>query len=210
MLIAIDGPAASGKGTVARMLAKDLGLRYLDTGKLYRAVGWNLIEKGIPAEEVYNEKIIKISDSYIKSINETDLKNPELETEIVGAYASYVSAIPEIRKMLFKFQRDVATCEQGAVLDGRDIGTVIAPDANFKFFITAEASVRANRRFKQLQGQGKDVTESDILQDIMARDERDRKRKSAPLKAADDAVIIDSSNIGAEEVFDKIKGIVQG
>jgi len=209
MLIAIDGPAASGKGTVARMLAKHFGLEYLDTGKLYRAVGYNIIKCGIPMEPLYDSKIIAISEGYIKVLSQKDLQNPELDTEIVGAYASYVSAIPAIRQMLFDFQRNIASNKEGAVLDGRDIGTVIAPDANHKFFITADTKIRANRRYKQLLCSNKDVIEADILRDILARDERDSKREVAPLRPASDAIIIDSSASEPQEVFEKIRNIIQ-
>jgi cytidylate kinase len=208
MLIAIDGPAASGKGTVARMLAKEFGLQYLDTGKLYRAVGYNLLVTKInPSLEVL-DKILSTSKSYIKNLKLNQLLNPELETEEVGAYASFVSAIPEIRHDLFNLQKQVANNSEGAVLDGRDIGTVICPNADFKFFITADAKIRANRRFKQLISANKDVKEADILRDIEARDFRDANRKIAPLKPASDAYVIDSSNISPEEVFFKIKELI--
>lgn len=209
MLIAIDGPAASGKGTVARMLAKHFDLEYLDTGKLYRAVGYNLLLDKTELFEVNKNIILESSLNYIKNLQLNDLNNSELETEEVGAYASFVSAISEVREGLLHFQRKVAANEKGAVLDGRDIGTVICPDANFKFFITADAEIRAKRRFKQLQERKKDVKEADILRDIKLRDERDSKRQVAPLKPAEDAVTINTNNILPNEVFDKIVDIIK-
>lgn len=209
MLIAIDGPAASGKGTVARMLAKHFDLKYLDTGKLYRAVGYNLLINKFSLPLKINSEIILKSTAYIKNLKLSHLNNSELETEEVGAYASFVSAIPEVREGLLHFQRKVAASERGAVLDGRDIGTVICPNADFKFFITADAEIRAKRRFKQLQERKKDVKEADILRDIKLRDERDSKRQVAPLKPAEDAITINTNDISPNEVFDKIVDIIE-
>lgn len=202
LVVAIDGPAASGKGTVARRLAQHLGLAYLDTGKLYRAVGAKLLATQdvlLPPEQPLAEAIV-----IAKSITMDDLNNPELGTEEVGRAASIISAIPEVRDALLDFQRRVAESPQGAVLDGRDIGTVVWPQAQVKFYITAEAPIRAERRFKQLQADGKPVIYGDILRDIEARDARDSSRIVAPLKPAEDAVLVDTSAMDMEAVFQHV------
>jgi cytidylate kinase len=199
MLIAIDGPAASGKGTVARMIAKQYSLEHLDTGRLYRLVAWEMLKSGGPLSE---------AESIAKNLDISQINNEEIETEEVGAMASKVSAIPEVRAELLDFQRRVSKSPKGAVLDGRDIGTVICPNANFKFYITAEAEVRAKRRFDQLRAKGKKVVEADILKDILARDERDSNRNVAPLLPAIDAIYIDTTNLTVEQVFDKVCTII--
>ncbi len=204
MLIAIDGPAASGKGTVAKQIAAHYNLEYLDTGRLYRLVGWQLMQKiGVPSLSSA-PAAIEIS----QSLDLTNINSEELETEKVGAAASIVSAIPEVRGHLLDFQRRVAGNPRGAVLDGRDIGTVVCPNADFKFYITAAAATRANRRYSQLKARGKNVTEEGILQDIISRDERDSGRKVAPLVAAIDAIYIDTTEMGVDDVFDKVKNII--
>ena len=199
MLIAIDGPAASGKGTVAKMIAKHYSLEHLDTGRLYRLVAWDILKSGKPLSEAENAA---------KNLDISQINNEEIETEEVGAMASKVSAIPEVRAELLDFQRRVSKSPKGAVLDGRDIGTVICPNANFKFYITAEAEVRAKRRFDQLRAKGKKVVEADILKDILARDERDSNRNVAPLLPAIDAIYIDTTNLTVEQVFDKVCTII--
>ncbi len=203
MVIAIDGPAASGKGTVARTLAEHFGLDYLDTGSIYRALGYKIMQiDGDPENE---ELAIKTA----RTISEEDLKNPHLYDEGVGRYASIVSAIGEVRNVLFQFQRDFAQSTRGAVLDGRDIGTVICPDADFKFFITADLEARAERRYKQLQNKGNPIIYQSVLEDLQRRDERDSKREAAPLKKAEDAIHIDTTNMGADEVFEKIVSTIE-
>lgn len=199
IVIAIDGPAASGKGTLARRLAEHLNLEYLDTGSLYRAVGMKIIYAG--------KDPANLSDALeaAQTIDIEDLANPRLRQERIGQAASIVSAFPEVRAALLDFQRDFATKSaisgHGAVLDGRDIGTVVCPDADFKFFITATLFARAKRRHKELQGQGIEVIFESVLEDLRERDERDEKRAIAPLRPADDAYIIDSSKLDASEVF---------
>ncbi len=214
MLIAIDGPAASGKGTVAKMVAKKYGLEYLDTGRLYRAVALKVVDSW--KMEVGSNKIdtsnfelqtLNLVEAS-KNITAQDLKGDRLETEEVGKYASIVSAIPEVRQNLFEFQRKVAKLPNGAVLDGRDIATVICPEADFKFFITADAKIRAKRRYDQLKLKNKDLTEEQVLNDILARDERDKGRKIAPLTVAEGAHYIDTSGLSIEEVFEKVCRII--
>ncbi len=202
MVIAIDGPAASGKGTLARRLASTLGLVYLDTGSLYRAVGMKLVydhlDPNDAAEALRAAKTIAIQD----------LQNPRLRQERIGQAASIVSAIPEVRQVLFDFQREVAASPQGAVLDGRDIGTVICPDADVKIFITASLDTRAKRRHRELQGEGVTVIYESVWEDLQERDDRDRKRAAAPLVAAEDAFSIDTSEMTADEVFRQVLEMV--
>jgi cytidylate kinase len=226
MLIAIDGPAASGKGTIAKMIAAHFGLEYLDTGRLYRLVGFELMKKN-GTQELRNSgnfenrndpkllssqspEFIALAINIAKNLDTSNINSEELETEEVGKAASIVSAIPEVRSALLDFQRRTAKHPKGAVLDGRDIGTVICPNANFKFFITANPEVRANRRYLQLKSKNKDVTEQQVLNDIISRDERDSNRSIAPLLPAIDAISIDTSNIGINDVFERVKGIIAG
>ncbi len=202
LVIAIDGPAASGKGTLARRVAEHFGLTYLDTGSLYRAVGMKL---------AYADKDPHDKDAAIeaaKSITPMDLANPRLRQEHIGQAASIVSAMPEVRAILLQFQRDVARSGKGAVLDGRDIGTVVCPDAEFKFFITASMEARARRRHRELSGQGVEVVYDSVLDDLRERDERDSRRSIAPMKPADDAIIIDTSTMDASSVFEKVRSLV--
>lgn len=197
MIIAIDGPASSGKGTVAKKLAEYCSLPYLNTGGLYRSVGFEAMNTGINKEDI--NALIEIA----KKAKLDNLDSPELYTEQVGVWASVVAKIPEIRKILFQYQVDFANQEVGAVLDGRDIGTVICPNADVKLFVTASVEVRADRRYKELQNKGKDVQYDEILDKVKARDKRDIERKDSPLKPADDAIILDTSSMSKEEVFNK-------
>lgn len=198
LVVAIDGPAASGKGTLARRLAEHFGLEYLDTGSLYRAVGMKLIYGGKDPSDK------KAAVEAAKNIDADDLANPRLRQERIGQAASIVSAFPEVRQALLEFQRNFAKGKKGAVLDGRDIGTVVCPDADFKFFITATLYARAKRRHKELQGQGYEVVFDSVLEDLRERDERDEKRAIAPLKAASDATVIDTSEMDISSVFQKV------
>lgn len=202
IVIAIDGPAASGKGTLARRLAEYFDLEYLDTGSLYRAVGMKVVYAGKDPQDK------NAALEAAQSIDAEDLANPRLRQERIGQAASVVSAFPEVREALLDFQRRFAASGKGAVLDGRDIGTVVCPDADFKFFITATLYARAKRRHRELQGQGIEVVFESVLEDLRERDARDEKRSVAPLKPADDAVIIDSSAIDANNVFEKVSQIV--
>ena len=197
LVIAIDGPAASGKGTLARRLAEHYGLDYLDTGSLYRAVGMKLVYSGKDP----NDRAAAIDAA--KHIDADDLANPRLRQERIGQAASIVSAYPEVRAALLDFQRNFAKGRKGAVLDGRDIGTVVCPDAEFKFFITATLYARAKRRHREVTGEGIEVIFESVLDDLRERDERDEKRAVAPLKPAEDAILMDTSTLDASEVFEK-------
>ena len=207
MIIAIDGPAAAGKGTLAQNLAKHFSYAFLDTGRLYRAVGYAVLQANEdPADEAAATKAAKAFDP--KSTNAV-LKNPASRDEATGNAASKVAVIPAVRTALLDLQRDFAhhpffedgTPAKGAVLDGRDVGTVVCPDADVKFFVTASAEVRADRRFKELQDANKPADYDKILADIKERDKRDSERATAPLKPAADACILDTSNMNAVQVF---------
>lgn len=202
-IIAIDGTAASGKGTLAKRIAAHYGYVHLDTGLLYRAVGLQLIEAGFsPAEaEDHFSEAAEFAINSSKNITIQQLNSENLGDEIVGAAASIVSAIPAVREALLAFQRTVAEDKRGAVLDGRDIGTVICPDANIKFFITATLETRAERRYKQLQTRDKTIIQDAVLMDLQRRDRRDMERDCAPLRPAEDAICIDTSNLTMDDVF---------
>ena len=180
--IAIDGPAAAGKGTISKAVAAHFGFAHLDTGLLYRAVG---------AKTLAGVEAIAAAESLVAE----DLEAGDLRTPEVAQAASKVAVIPEVRSALVDFQKAFARRAGGAVLDGRDIGTVICPDAEAKLFVTASAEVRAERRFKELQGKGGDQSYEEVLADVKERDKRDRERATAPLKPADDAVQIDTSEM---------------
>lgn len=185
MIIAVDGPAAAGKGTIARALARHYGYHFLDTGALYRMVGLAAIRSG--GEPITTQSAIAAA----LNLDPSRFTDAELRTEKVGAAASIVAVIPEVRAALLEFQRSFAKRPPGAVLDGRDIGTVVCPDAHAKLFITASAEVRARRRQMELGATDYDA----VLADIRARDDRDSKRATAPLVAARDAVTLDTSEM---------------
>lgn len=188
MIIAVDGPAASGKGTIARALARHYGLPHLDTGLLYRAVGMAVLRSGrYPESEIDALRACNFEDVL--------LTDAGLKSEAAGRAASIVSAHPSVRAALLERQRAFATQSGGAVLDGRDIGTVIAPEAPAKLFVTAAPAVRAKRRFNELAGMGLAVTYEHVLADIQARDARDSGRGVAPLRQADDALLLDTSDL---------------
>jgi len=190
-VIAVDGPAASGKGTIARALAKHFGLPFMDTGLLYRAVALNLWRwGGDPSNEF--EALRAATDLGF------DPDDPELRSEPVSQFASAVSVYPSVRTALLKRQQDFARQDGGAVLDGRDIGTVIAPEADVKLFVTASPEVRAGRRLKELEQRGMHASYEDVLVDIHARDERDSTREVAPLKPAPDAILLDTSELDVD------------
>jgi cytidylate kinase len=189
MIIAIDGPAASGKGTLGKRLAAHYGLRHLDTGLLYRAVAKAVLDAGKrPDDAVAAVAAAKALEP--ATFDEAALKGPT-----IGEAASLVSAIPDVRAALVTFQRDFAAKPPGAVVDGRDIGTVICPDADVKIFVTASPEVRAGRRTAEYRGQGKDIAEATVLADILARDARDTNRAISPLKQAADAHLLDTTNM---------------
>jgi cytidylate kinase len=191
MIVAVDGPAASGKGTIAKALARHYGLPHMDTGLLYRAVALNLLRwDGDPESEF---SALRACD-----FAQMDFADPELKSEAVGGIASRISAYPLVRQALVERQRAFAGQEGGGVLDGRDIGTIIAPEADAKLFVTATPEVRARRRFDELLRMGLHVEYDEVLLDIRARDERDRSRAAAPLRQAEDAVLLDTSELGLD------------
>jgi len=203
-LITVDGPAGAGKGTLSKRLAAHFGYAHLDTGKLYRAVGLNTLAAGgdpaTPADAIAAAKALDSA-----AIASGGLQNPELAGDTAAAAASKVAAIPEVRQVLLAFQRDFASNPPGgtggAILDGRDTGTVVCPDAPAKFFVTASAEERAKRRHKELLDRGEASIYPRVLADMKERDVRDSTRAIAPLKAADDARTIDSSELDADAVF---------
>jgi len=184
--VAIDGPAAAGKGTISKAIAEALGFAHLDTGLLYRAVG---------ARHLAGERPLVAA----QSLSADDLKNPNLRTAAVAQAASKVAVIPEVRAALVDFQRAFARRDGGAVLDGRDIGTVICPDAEAKLFVTASAEVRAERRFKELREKDVSTEYGVVLADVVERDKRDSERATAPLRPADDAIIVDTSDLSISD-----------
>jgi cytidylate kinase len=191
MIIAVDGPAASGKGTIARALARHFGVPHMDTGLLYRAAALNLLRRGGDPESEF-------AAARACDISTADFDDPDLKSEVTGAVASRISAYPLVREALVERQRAFAVQPGGAVLDGRDIGTVIAPGADAKLFVTASAEVRAQRRCEELQRLGLSAHLADVLIDIKARDERDRSRAAAPLQVAQDAYLLETSILSIE------------
>ncbi|WP_420133396.1 (d)CMP kinase [Rhodopseudomonas sp.] len=192
MIIAIDGPAASGKGTLGKRLAAHYGYRHLDTGLIYRAVAKAMLDAAADlADEARATEIAR-------SLDPETFGDPALKSQTVGEAASVVSAHPAVRAALVEFQRRFAADPPGAVLDGRDIGTVICPDADVKIFVVAKPEVRAHRRALEAQGRGEPGDEAAILADILKRDERDKNRSAAPLKQAEDAVLLDNSYLDIE------------
>ena len=189
MIIAIDGPAASGKGTLGKKLATHYGLRHLDTGLLYRAVAKALLDAGKRPDDAV------AAVAAAKALDPSRFDEVALKSQAVGEAASIVSAIPELRRALLAFQRDFAARPPGAVLDGRDIGTVICPDADVKIFVTASPEVRARRRALEYAALGKPADEAAVLADIRRRDERDMGRAAAPLKQAADAHLLDTTEM---------------
>lgn len=188
LTVAIDGPAAAGKGTISKAVAAHFGFAHLDTGLLYRAVGAKVLAGAAPVAAA-------------QALDPVDLEDDSLRTPQVAQAASEVAVLPEVRAALVAFQRSFATREGGAVLDGRDIGTVICPDADVKLFVTASPECRAERRFQELVGKGMDVTFDTVLADVKERDARDRNRAAAPLVPADDAVLLDTSDLTAAQAI---------
>jgi cytidylate kinase len=205
-VVAIDGPAASGKGTLARRLAERFGLAHLDTGKLYRATALLVLEAG--ADPADPEAAIAAA----RKLDPAVLSDPRLSSEAVANASSVVAAIPAVRAVLLQMQRDFASGppppSRGAVLDGRDIGTAVCPDATVKLFVTASPEARAERRVKELRGRGAAAIYGDVLQDMKERDARDSMRRVAPLVAAPDAVIIDTTRLDAEQVLEQASEII--
>ncbi|MFO1033450.1 MAG: (d)CMP kinase [Hyphomicrobiales bacterium] len=203
MIIAVDGPSAAGKGTLARGLAKALGYHFLDTGSLYRAVGFLMLRDGRALDDE------QAAAALAAALDLAAIPDGALRSEAVAAAASKVSALPKVRVALLQFQREFAARKPGAVLDGRDIGTVVCPGADLKFFVSASPQVRAQRRFDELKALGQDVQYTDVYDDIRARDGRDAARATAPLKPADDAILIDTSDLTAEEVLKAVLAVVR-
>ena len=203
MIIAIDGPAASGKGTLGKRLAGHFGLRHLDTGLIYRAVAKAVLDAGEPLADA------ACAGRAARSLDPAAFDEKVLKSHAVGEAASVVSAFPEVRSALLDFQREFGRKPPGAVLDGRDIGTVIFPDADVKIFVTATPEVRARRRALELQGAGVPVKEADVLADILRRDERDTGRAAAPLKRAQDAHLLDTTHLDIDGAFRAAIDIVE-
>ena len=195
MIIAIDGPAASGKGTIAKRIAAHYGLAYLDTGMLYRAVARDTLARSrdpADADEALNSA---------KALDPSTLGDPGLRRPGLAEAASLVAKHPEVRQELLSYQRSFARAKSGAVLDGRDIGTVICPGADVKLFVTATPEERARRRYLELKQAGVAIKEADVLADIRRRDERDKNREAAPLRKAPDAYLLDTTNLAIDAAF---------
>jgi len=203
MIIAIDGPAASGKGTLGRRLADHYGLRHLDTGLLYRAVAQAVLSAGLRLDDT------AAAVTAAQSLDPARFDEAALKSHEAGEAASVVSAVPEVRAALLRLQQEFAAVPPGAVLDGRDIGTVICPDADAKIFVTASPAVRARRRAIEMRSRGCAADEAVILEDIRRRDERDLKRAIAPLRPAADAHVLDTSDLDIEAVLQRAVMIVE-
>lgn len=204
MIIAIDGPAASGKGTLARRIARHYGFTHLDTGLLYRAVAARVLwDGGDP-----NDRRAALQAA--RRIDPALLDDPGLRSDEVGKAASIVAAMPDVRAALLDYQRSVAATPPGAVLDGRDIGTVVCPGADVKFYVTADISVRAERRYLELAAKGEAADSSEVLEDLKVRDARDSGRADAPLSLAEDAHLLDTTNLDIEAAFTAAVAIIDG
>jgi len=202
IVIAVDGPAASGKGTIAKALARHFGLPHMDTGQLYRAVALNLFRfGGNPGSEFEAMRACDLTSN--------SLDDPELRSEVVGSIASRISAYPSVREKLLDRQRGFARQPGGAVLDGRDIGTVIAPDADVKLFVTAAVEVRARRRVAELLSRGTPAHLEDVIIDLKARDQRDACRETAPMTQAEDAILLDTSDLDIDEAIAAAIGLAE-
>jgi CMP/dCMP kinase len=195
MIVAIDGPAASGKGTIARQIAAVYGLHHLDTGLLYRAVAKAMLDNGYALDDIARATEVAIA------LDPGKFEDAALKSQAITEAASVVAAIPQVRQALINYQRGFATKPPGAVLDGRDIGTVIAPGADVKLFVVASPEVRAKRRVLELRARGEAADEQEVLADLLRRDERDSRRTAAPLKAAPDAHLLDTTHLGIDAAF---------
>ncbi len=203
MKIAIDGPAASGKGTLARRIAAHYSLGYLDTGAMYRGVARDVKRAGFPLDHV------GAATQAARELDAGSLADPAIREASAGEAASVVAKIPEVRAALLAFQRAFASKGRGAVLDGRDIGTVVLPDADVKIFVVADVSVRARRRFDELAAGGEVVTYEGVLDIIKARDARDTDRPVSPMKPAADAVLLDTTHLGVEAAFQAAVALIE-
>ena len=203
MIIAIDGPAASGKGTLGKRLASHYGLAHLDTGLIYRAVAKALIDAG------QNPGDVKAAAAAAKALDPSHFDEVALKAHSISEAASIVSVIPEVRDALLAFQRELAARPPGAVLDGRDIGTVICPNADVKIYVTATPGARAHRRSAEYRAQGRNIAEADVLADIRKRDERDQNRAAAPLRRAPDAHLLDTTHLDIDAAIRAAIDIVE-
>ena len=203
MIIAVDGPAASGKGTLARRIANSYGLQYLDTGKLYRAVARDGLARSFRLDDRW--AVVAIA----RSLDPATLDDEGLREPGVGEAASIVARVPAVRAALLDYQRSFARRKPGAVLDGRDIGTVVCPDADVKLYIDARPEVRARRRYLEHKAKGEDTTLEAVLQMIKERDARDAGRGAAPMQVAEDALLLDTSDLDIEAAFDAAVGLIK-
>ena len=203
MIIAIDGTTASGKGTIAKRLAAHYGLPHMDTGRLYRATAVAALKAGVALDDA--EGLAGVA----RSLDLNDFEEEELRTAEAGKAASVVAVIPDVRQALFELQRAFATQSGGALLDGRDIGTVIAPDADVKLWVDARVEQRAERRWKELCAKGEDISLQDVMRHLKTRDLRDQSRKDAPAAQATDAVLIDTTDLTIEAAVEKALAAVE-
>ena len=203
MIIAIDGPSASGKGTLARRLAAHYGYAHLDTGALYRAVALKLLNAGTSLSDPTQ------AEQAAKHLQPKDLNDPRLREEQTGEAASRISSFPSVRAALLTYQREIANTPPGAVLDGRDVGTVVCPDADVKLFVTASAAERARRRAAEMNHQGQSADVVQIRHEIEVRDKRDTERTVSPLKQAEDAHLLDTTNLDIEAAFEAAKTLIE-
>jgi len=214
-VLTIDGPSGAGKGTVSRTVAKKLGWHYLDSGSIYRSLAIAVLDAGVDLEDV--AKVVEVAkniqlefecgDELVVKLNGTDITD-RLPTETTGNTASIIAAYPDVRAVLLQKQKDFQQAP-GLIADGRDMGTVVFPEASNKVFLTASAEERASRRYKQLKEKGIDANLVQITKEIEARDRRDQDRATAPLKAADDALYIDSSNLSVDQVIEEVMNLVR-
>jgi cytidylate kinase len=202
MIVAIDGPAASGKGTLAKRIAVHFRLPHLDTGLLYRAVARDVRKAGGALDDPTT------ATAAAASLDPATLDDPSLRDPGLGEAASIVARIPEVRAAILAYQREFARNPQGAVLDGRDIGTVVVPDADVKLYVTASAGVRAERRYREKLARGEPATLQAVLEDILRRDARDAGREASPMRPAEDAFLLDTSNLDIEAAFDTAVGVI--
>jgi cytidylate kinase len=202
MIIAIDGPAASGKGTLAKRIAAHCSLHHLDTGLLYRAVARDVKRRGGAIGDA------QAAAAAARDLDATTLDDPDVRSPGAGEAASIVARVPAVRAALLEFQRTFASRKPGAVLDGRDIGSVVCPDADVKIFVTASPEVRAERRYLEMKDSGQGATYDAVLEDIRRRDERDARRDTAPMRAAADAFLLDTSNLDIEATFNTAVGLI--
>jgi cytidylate kinase len=203
LLIAVDGPSASGKGTLCKLLSQHFNIPHLNTGGLYRGTTYKALQQSIELDD--ESALVTIA----KNLTEDDINNPEIFNEEIGAKTSTVAKIQAVRDALFQYQIDFSNNPTGAILDGRDIGTVICPKADYKFFVIATAEERANRRHKESLEKGISSDYNDILQKIKERDEKDMNREASPFKKAEDAILIDTTDKNIQEVFNYVLSFIK-